>query len=361
MMLRIYRETFPRGPGKRRGLLKKWYINYTDHNGKLRKRAGHESKSKTMRLAADIRDGVDIAKKAARDEKLNAHRPDINIHLDDWKQSILDNGSSTRMRKIFDHAQVFAWKDIKANRIQRACKQLTKCVSTYNQYLKSCKQFCKWMVYERRARYTPLDHLRYQTLTPDLEIRGRTHFTGEQLKRLINTAMISGENFGIRGRERALVYTLAVETGLRANEIKTLEVRDLDFENQTVTVRASNAKSRRSAILPLRDDLNETLRGWVGRKDLCSTVFEMPQGTDISKMIYADMEEARIPKINLDGRRRDFHSLRHTFITNLAQAGVHPRVAQELARHSDIKLTLARYTHVHRNDLSDAVSRLPKL
>ena len=30
----------------------------------------------------------------------------------------------------------------------------------------------------------------------------------------------------------------------------------------------------------------------------------------------------------------DFHSLRHTFISNLARAGVHPKLAQSLARHS---------------------------
>ena len=31
-----------------------------------------------------------------------------------------------------------------------------------------------------------------------------------------------------------------------------------------------------------------------------------------------------------------FHSLRHTFITNLSRANVSPKVAQQLARHSDI-------------------------
>jgi hypothetical protein len=36
----------------------------------------------------------------------------------------------------------------------------------------------------------------------------------------------------------------------------------------------------------------------------------------------------------------DFHSLRHQNVSNLAVAGVHPKIAQTLARHSTITLTL---------------------
>jgi hypothetical protein len=45
----------------------------------------------------------------------------------------------------------------------------------------------------------------------------------------------------------------------------------------------------------------------------------------------------------------------------LARAGVHPKAAQALARHSTITLTLDRYTHVDLPDLSSALDRLPAL
>jgi hypothetical protein len=44
------------------------------------------------------------------------------------------------------------------------------------------------------------------------------------------------------------------------------------------------------------------------------------------------------------GRHLDFHALRHTFATMLARAGVSPRVAMELMRHSDMRLTAKTYT-----------------
>ncbi len=57
----------------------------------------------------------------------------------------------------------------------------------------------------------------------------------------------------------------------------------------------------------------------------------------------------------------DRHSLRHTFITWLAQSGASVAVTQKLARHSDPKLTMGIYTHLGLNDLAAAVEALPEV
>lgn len=55
------------------------------------------------------------------------------------------------------------------------------------------------------------------------------------------------------------------------------------------------------------------------------------------------------------------HELRHTYLTNLAQAGVHPSVMQRLAGHSSMRTTLSIYTHVHDDDLREAANALGNL
>src|SRR5262249_32847197 len=57
----------------------------------------------------------------------------------------------------------------------------------------------------------------------------------------------------------------------------------------------------------------------------------------------------------------DFHALRHTFITNLANGGVHPKTAQALARHSTITLTMDRYSHSLMGEQADALAALPTI
>ena len=78
------------------------------------------------------------------------------------------------------------------------------------------------------------------------------------------------------------------------------------------------------------------------------------------QMLKADLEAAGI-EYETDEGFADFHSLRHTFITNLALAGVHPAVAQKLARHSSIELTMKYYTHVLHTSEVNAIDALHDL
>ena len=80
-----------------------------------------------------------------------------------------------------------------------------------------------------------------------------------------------------------------------------------------------------------------------------------------SVMLKRDLGAAGIEYRDGHDRVLDFHALRHTFGTNLARAGVAPKVAQELMRHSDVNLTLGIYSHVEMQDLAGAVEKLPAM
>jgi hypothetical protein len=62
-----------------------------------------------------------------------------------------------------------------------------------------------------------------------------------------------------------------------------------------------------------------------------------------------------------EGRTFDFHATRHSYITLLAKSGVHPKMAQDLARHSTIDLTMNHYTHLRLYDQAAALEALPSL
>ena len=57
----------------------------------------------------------------------------------------------------------------------------------------------------------------------------------------------------------------------------------------------------------------------------------------------------------------DFHALRTTYITLVVKSGASVKEAQELARHSDPKLTMNVYTKLGVHDLAGALDRLPSL
>ncbi len=126
---------------------------------------------------------------------------------------------------------------------------------------------------------------------------------------------------------------------------------------QRVPYRASKCHIARLATA----ELVEALRAYLATKAPSAPAFSMPRKESVSKMIRADYEAAGIVRRDEAGRVVDFHALRHTFITNLAQSGVHPKTAQALARHSTIKLTMDRYSHSFREDEEAAVEALPSL
>ncbi len=61
------------------------------------------------------------------------------------------------------------------------------------------------------------------------------------------------------------------------------------------------------------------------------------------------------------GRVADFHALRASYITLLVMSGISVKTAQELARHSDPKLTMNVYTRLGVHDLASALNALPDL
>jgi hypothetical protein len=80
-----------------------------------------------------------------------------------------------------------------------------------------------------------------------------------------------------------------------------------------------------------------------------------------AELIRLDLEAAGIPYAEEAGRVYDLHALRHQFISDLATAGIHPKMAQELARHSPIVLRMDHYTRLELRDRSAALEKPPEL
>lgn len=55
------------------------------------------------------------------------------------------------------------------------------------------------------------------------------------------------------------------------------------------------------------------------------------------------------------------HELRHTYLTLLAEEGVHPKVMQEVAGHYSSQIMMDIYAHVNTDAKRDAVAAVSKL
>jgi integrase len=170
--------------------------------------------------------------------------------------------------------------------------------------------------------------------------RRRRALSPEECQRLLAAAAASKRKLGgMTGPDRRVFYALAVSTGLRRNELGSLtpESFQLDTQPPIVTVEGKWTKNRKTAILPLRQDLAAELRAWLRSKPAGKPLFPV-KGRKRKAMLRADLRAAGIEPV-VDGKVIDLHALRTTFITNLSLGGVPLAVAQKLARHSDPRLT----------------------
>ena len=166
---------------------------------------------------------------------------------------------------------------------------------------------------------------------------------------------------GLSGADRAVLYPLAARAGLRASELASLSPASFDFDTPSVTVEAAYSKRRRKDVQPLPPDVAGLLRAYVKGRPTASPLWSGTWPEVGAEMVRLDLAAAGIPYIDADGLAYDFHALRHQFITDMVNAGVHPKDVQALARHSTITLTMDRYAHVRPANLHAALDRLPPL
>ena len=409
----------------------KWYGRYRLPGGIVREVALFKDKAASRQRLAELERKAEQSDSGLLDPFEESRKQPLADHVADFRQHLESKGNSgqhvaltvARCEAVFsacgfklltqlDADKSSNWlkqrrDEAKAEKQRwdelKAAKQLEKNapkpkpfgIASSNHHLVAVKGFGNWLVKARRLERNPFAHLSNLNSKVDVRVERRA-LESEELSRLIEaTEQSQKTSRGLTGPDRSALYTLAVMTGLRANELASLTASSFDFQANppTVTVAADSEKSGRGATLPLHPFAVAKLTTWLKTRPQPSATPKVKPPVEslwpgtwskrAAEMFRRDLDAARsiwlaeVEKIadefqhrtksnflkpaNASGEVADFHALRHTFITMLASSGVHPKVAQQLARHSTITLTMDRYSHTRLVDLNSAVENLPSL
>lgn len=158
----------------------------------------------------------------------------------------------------------------------------------------------------------------------------------------------------IKNKKHKLIIALTYGAGLRISEVVKLKVKDIDFVSKTIHLKCAKGKKDRITVLPGSILLN--LIDQTSIKSGNDYVFESNRGGALSKRTVSRVFEQAVNKVNI---KKDvtFHSLRHSFATQLVKNGVDTLYIQKLLGHSNIKTTQL-YTQVASVDLMNVLSPL---
>lgn len=157
------------------------------------------------------------------------------------------------------------------------------------------------------------------------------------------------ESIAASWRDLHDAIVLSLNTGLRLGEIQRLEWADLNFFGQTLTVRQMRDR-KPGGTVPLNKVVTDMLKGRLAVRDKSTPLVFVPKGAGRYRKI-SHMFRDLVLELGLNADVTDssqklvFHSLRHSFASWLALAGVDIYRIKTLMRHKTITMTM-RYAHL---------------
>ena len=180
-----------------------------------------------------------------------------------------------------------------------------------------------------------------------------TVLTPEEIARLLAAAP---------GMKYRAALSVAYGAGLRASEVISLKVSNID--SRQMTIRVEQGKGHKDRIAKLSPLLLELLRNWwklaqppVWLFPSRMSAFDHISPRQLARGCQAAVTAAEIKK------RVTLHTLRHSFAKHLLEAGVDVRVIQVMLGHAKLETT-SIYTRVSPKMIQDAIGpfeRLPRI
>ncbi|MBR5538750.1 MAG: tyrosine-type recombinase/integrase [Clostridia bacterium] len=162
--------------------------------------------------------------------------------------------------------------------------------------------------------------------------------TDEEVKRLYSSF---GENFiGIRN---LCISLLMLDSGLRLNEVITLETSQIHLQDRYCIV---NGKCQKQRIVPLGATTCTCLEKYLSIKPLSTFAFCKNDGTPITRAIVKNTFRKLRKKTNID--RLHPHLLRHTFATRYLENGGDIYRLQVILGHTSLEM-VKKYLHIATN------------
>jgi len=193
-----YTKTDPKTGKKVKKKLKKWYVKYRDAEGIVQKVPGFTDKSATLQLAAKLERDAELGRMGIIDPFEKHRKWPLTEHLAEFKAHLRDKDNcdehvqqtADRARRIIEWCNFRFISDIAPSGVEASLAALRsrgRSNQTSNHYLSAIKEFCHWLVMDRRSGDNPIAHLKRLNVKMDRR-HDRRALDAEEFARLIEAA-----------------------------------------------------------------------------------------------------------------------------------------------------------------------------
>jgi len=236
--------------------------------------------------------------------------------------------------------------------IQRA-QQQGLAATSINSYLSAVYGCFGYLQEEGYLRQNPVQPRRHYLPCP---VRLPRPMAREDVRRLFALSLSA--------QERA-IFLVALHCGLRVSEVAQLKRTDLDWERHTL--RVEQGKARVDRMVYLTEEVEKSLREWLSLRTVyseyvfCSRQSQKHPDRCVSPKHLNRLLKRALQRAGIAPSKYSFHTLRHTFATELLNAGISLRSLQELLGHKSLHEVLIYaqlYESTRRQDFYRAMATI---
>ena len=215
-------------------------------------------------------------------------------------------------------------------------------METIKRRLASIKSFFKYLYNFEKIKDNPARYVRMPKVVKSLP-----DFVPEsKIKKLMEAPIKNPITNEMDGKRDEAILEMLYATGLRLSEILSINICDIDINNQMVKVMGKGGKER---IVPIGKVALNSVEGYLEK--LGKSVKK-----DFDDPLFINKKNNRLPKRTLQRRIKKYlaltdiggsvHTLRHTFASHLIDRGADILTIKELLGHSSLSTT-QRYTKLN--------------
>ena len=332
-----------------------YYVEYKDENTNQKKRISTRTKNKSVAeiFLESIRRQISLKEIKTVNQQ---SRPETNVNyfLKEYSNNIKACKSQKYWKSVNHACNNFNIQfgnkylsELKYQEIENYFSSLfnKSKYSAYSQFRNLRAAFNKAVDYEL-IKTNPLSKFRFPKIPKGIPV----FITFDELEQILKN---------VRSTIYGEVYKFAFYTGMRRGEILNLKWSNVDFTSRLIYLKNTTdffLKNKKERILPMHERIFELLNLIKDRKLNSEYVFIKNNGIKLTADVVTENFRYAVKKTSLSPKIH-FHTLRHSFASNLVRHGVSLLIVKELLGHEDVATTMI-YSHLRRDDLFDAVKRI---
>ena len=258
-----------------------------------------------------------------------------------------------------------------------ACIRVDLCATTYNGRVCVLREIFRVLAHKAGLEEDPWEGVR---LRPE-DSHSRRELTMDELRRLLNAAQRCTSHQPPLTNEWHTLFLIGIYTGLRLGDCCRLDWSQINLAQGVIQLVPSKTRRhhQRLVTIPIHPALGQALLASTADRQPPVTSYQLagPVLPTVAEMYsrsrwHVSHELSRIfraahitTSVKLEGRKNrtpeaTFHSLRHTFVSFAANAGVPLHIVQSIVGHESTAMT-RHYYHENLGALRSAVSAIPAL